>query len=294
MELQEVYQAIINGRAILLTGSGAHMSAVGMDEKPFPSGVSLAEKLYKACEIEDPDNVADLQDAADTYLEVKSPDELISEIKKNLYVTQVKQEHKNLYTQDWQRVYTTNYDEIPILSSKESEKPLYPVTLSDDVQIERENRKQCIYINGYIGKLNKNTLQSEFKLSGRSYSAEALNDSPWSAILEDDLLNVDCVVIVGLSLEYDLDLRRIIYAKNVINKTVFIANDKISPDKQRKLRRYGVVYPIGVEAFTKDLEEYKAAHPVSQATPMIHIYKCFDVGRKKNVVKRATSLRLHI
>ena len=293
MELQEVYQAIINGRAILLTGSGAHMSAVRMDEKPFPSGVSLAEKLYKACGIEDPDNVADLQDAADTYLEVKSPDELISEIKKNLYVTQVKQEHKNLYTQDWQRVYTTNYDEIPILSSKESEKPLYPVTLSDDVQIERENRKQCIYINGYIGKLNKNTLQSEFKLSGRSYSAEALNDSPWSAILEDDLLNVDCVVIVGLSLEYDLDLRRIIYAKNVINKTVFIENDKISPDKQRKLRRYGVVYPIGVEAFTKDLEEYKAAHPVSQATPMIHIYKCFDVGRKKNVVKRATSLQVY-
>ena len=47
MELQEVYQAIINGRAILLTGSGAHMSAVRMDEKPFPSGVSLAEKLYK-------------------------------------------------------------------------------------------------------------------------------------------------------------------------------------------------------------------------------------------------------
>lgn len=84
--------------------------------------MSLAEKLYKACGIEDPDNVADLQDAADTYLEVKSPDELISEIKKNLYVTQVKQEHKNLYTQDWQRVYTTNYDEIPILSSKESEK----------------------------------------------------------------------------------------------------------------------------------------------------------------------------
>ena len=72
------------------------MSAVRMDEKPFPSGVSLAEKLYKACGIEDPDNVADLQDAAYTYLEAKSPDELISEIKKNLYVTQVKQEHKNL------------------------------------------------------------------------------------------------------------------------------------------------------------------------------------------------------
>ena len=42
MELQKVYQAIINGRAILLTGSGAHMSAVGMDEKPlYP--VTLSE-----------------------------------------------------------------------------------------------------------------------------------------------------------------------------------------------------------------------------------------------------------
>lgn len=35
-------QAIINGRAILLTGSGAHMSAVGMDEKPLYS-VTLSE-----------------------------------------------------------------------------------------------------------------------------------------------------------------------------------------------------------------------------------------------------------
>lgn len=66
-----------------------------------------------------------------------------------------------------------------------------------------------------IGKLNKNTLQSEFKLSGRSYSAEALNDSPWSAILEDDLLNVDCVVIVVcLSEVYDSMLMWSHYAQN--------------------------------------------------------------------------------
>lgn len=232
MELQEVYQAITNGRAILITGSGAHMSAVGIDGNSFPSGVHLACDLYKACGIDNPENPSDLQDAADTYLEEKSPAELISEIKKNLHVSRLKQEHINLYSQNWQRVYTTNYDEIPILASKEFEKPLYPITLSDKIQTERENQKQCIYINGHIGKLNENTLLSEFKLSGRSYSADALNNSPWSAILEDDLQTVDCVVIVGLSLDYDLDLRRIIYAQNVINKIVFIEYDKISDDKK--------------------------------------------------------------
>ena len=38
---------------------------------------------------------------------------------------------------------------------------------------------------------------------------------------------------------------------------------------------------------------FTTCYPVSQATPMIHIYKCFDVGRKKNVVKRATSLQVY-
>lgn len=293
MELQEVYQAITNGRAILITGSGAHMSAVGIDGNSFPSGVHLACDLYKACGIDNPENPSDLQDAADTYLEEKSPAELISEIKKNLHVSRLKQEHINLYSQNWQRVYTTNYDEIPILASKEFEKPLYPITLSDKIQTERENQKQCIYINGHIGKLNENTLLSEFKLSGRSYSADALNNSPWSAILEDDLQTVDCVVIVGLSLDYDLDLRRIIYAQNVINKIVFIEYDKISDDKKRKLKRFGTVYPIGMEAFARNLEEYKIAHPVSQSAPAIHIYQCFAVAKEKQAVKRASSFEVY-
>ena len=120
-----------------------------------------------------------------------------------------------------------------------------------------------------------------------------MNDSPWSAILEDDLQTVDCVVIVGLSLDYDLDLRRIIYAQNVINKTVFIEYPGISTDKIRKLTRYGTVYRIGVESFAKSLEEYKIAHPASKLTSVVHIYKCFDVAKEKNIVKRASSFEVY-
>ena len=48
MELEKIYQAIITGRAMLITGSGAHMTALGMNGEKFPSGVALAERLYKS------------------------------------------------------------------------------------------------------------------------------------------------------------------------------------------------------------------------------------------------------
>ena len=47
MELEKIYQAIITGRAMLITGSGAHITALGMNGEKFPSGVALAERLYE-------------------------------------------------------------------------------------------------------------------------------------------------------------------------------------------------------------------------------------------------------
>lgn len=293
MELEKIYQAIITGRAMLITGSGAHMTALGMNGEKFPSGVALAERLYKSAGIVNPENPYDLQDAADSYLETKSSDELIAELKKVLYVSKVQKEHEILYGQDWQRVYTTNYDEVPILASKDMEEPLYAVTLSDDVKLEKSKKKQCVYINGYIGNLSERTLQSEFRLSGRSYASESLNQNAWGAIFSDDLTTVECVVIVGLSLDYDLDLKRLIYAQNVHEKIVFIEDSKISEDKKRKLKRYGTVYAITMEEFTKGLDKYKSDHPMPVKMTDFHIYQCFEVAREKNTIEKATSLEVH-
>lgn len=294
MELEKVYKAIINGRAMLITGSGAHINALNMDREHLPSGGGLAKILYTACGISDTGNSDDLQDAADCYLERKSSEELIAELKKILHVAEIQQEHCVLYGQDWQRVYTTNYDDVPLMSTKSALQPLYPVTLSSNIKLEKEQKKQCVYINGYIGHLNENTLQSEFRLSGKSYnSSDDLNKSPWGAIFSDDLNTVECVVIVGLSLDYDLDLRRLIYTQNVIDKTVFIEQKDISEAKKRKLGRYGTVFPINVEKFTTELEAYKKIHPVTLQNPSIHIYKCFDVAKPKNTMKKATSFDVY-
>lgn len=294
MTLDKAYKEIAEGRAILLTGSGAHMGALNLNKKEFPSGGSLAENLYMKCGITDPEDPNDLQDASDYYLEKKSADELIVELKDALHIADMKQEHKKLYSQNWQRVYTTNYDEIPILGTKDSEYPLYPVTLSDNTNLEKEHKRQCVYINGYIGRLNENTLRSEFRLTGSSYdSSEYLNGSPWGAIFSDDLTTAECIVIVGLSLKYDLELRKFIYAQNVTDKIIFIEREELKKDQIRKLAKYGEVYPISMQTFVHNLENYKTTHANEQMNLDEHIFKCFEIAREKNIRKEATALEVH-
>lgn len=46
---------------------------------------------------------------------------------------------------------------------------IIPVTLNSDFRKYREEEDLIVYINGYIGFLNENTLRNEFKLTGSSY-----------------------------------------------------------------------------------------------------------------------------
>lgn len=294
MELEKVYQAIVDGKALLITGSGAHASALAPDGTKFPSGIDLARAIYLSCGVVNPENPYDLQDAADTFLEEKTADNFIVELKKMLLVGKIQSEHKNLYSQPWQRVYTTNYDEIPLLATKERASALVPATLKKKLREAEDEIKYCVYINGYIGRLNEETLQAEFRLSGKSYVAsDALENSEFGAVFSDDIETVDCIVIVGLSLDYDLELKRFIYNQNVIDKTVFIEKKGITADKERKLKRLGKVYPIDMKCFVDGLMNYQASHLPNRVVPNTYIFRSFDKNQAKNTWEKATVLEVY-
>lgn len=294
MELTKIYQAIIDGRALLITGSGAHATALTPDGMKFPSGIDLAKAIYSSCGITNPENPYDLQDAADTFLEERTADKFIVELKKMLFVGKIQSEHKNLYSQPWQRVYTTNYDEIPLLATKEGASTLVPATLKKKIREIEDEVNYCVYINGYIGKLNEETLQSEFRLSGKSYIASnSLDSSEFGAVFSEDIETVDCIVIVGLSLDYDLDLKRFIYNQNVIDKTIFIEQEKITDDKKRKLGRMGEVYPMDMKNFVDDLMNYKANHMPDQVISNAYIYRSFIKNEEKKTLKKATAYEVY-
>lgn len=131
-------------------------------------------------------------------------------------------------------------------------------------------------------------------MSGESYIAsDALNESEWGAVFSEDIETAECIVIIGLSLDYDLDIKRFIYNQKVVDKTIFIEKEGISADKERKLKRLGNVYPIGMTAFVSDLIAYKETHTKNQITTDTYIYQSFEKNDKKKPLRKATTLEVY-
>lgn len=271
----ELLKKILNGRAILITGAGAAYGVKNTNGDDFPSGVSLAKHLYKECNI-DPEKEEDLADASETYCELHSDLQLITIIKSLLTIGNNIEDQKFLYSLPWLRCYTTNYDDIPLVSTKDCKK-IIPVTMNSDFRKYREEKDLFIYINGYIGNLNENTLRNEFKLTGNSYlAADYILDSQWGSLLNEDLEVADVIVIIGLSLDYDLELKRIFYSETIKNKTIIIDSPTLTNDKARKLGRFGTVYSIGLNEFIKQINKISTLHTPVVLDSKYALCSCFS------------------
>ena len=167
MDLTTAIKHIIDGDAVIFMGTGGSYGAKNA-YGDFPSGTKLAKQLYNLCDIV-PDDENDLQDAAQIYEEKYSAEKLIQEIRTQLTVASFHPAHSVIYSQPWMRYYTTNYDDVALLAAKEKGVDITPVTLSANFKKNYEKEHLCIHVNGHIGKLNEDTLHTEFKLTAESY-----------------------------------------------------------------------------------------------------------------------------
>ena len=296
MKKEDVFKSILKGTAVLITGSGAHLDVKTPNNDDFPSGVNLAKQLYKLSNIDNPENPWDLQDAAETFQEHFSAEDLVKEIRNQLRVGSIQNEHRELYSFKWQRIYTTNYDEVPLIATSKNEHTLAlePVTLKTPRRDNDLEKNLCVYINGYIGRLTVQSLNDEFRLTGRSYlAADGLKESEWGSVFGEDLETADCIVIIGLSLDYDLAIKRFIFNKNVIEKTIFIESPNISSDKKRKLERMGSVELIGMKTFVQELSEYQKKYGATIDDETYYCYKSFEIYAPRRPRKNATSFEVY-
>lgn len=275
MDLTQAIQHILDGNAVILMGAGASYGAKN-PYGDFPSGYSLAASLYKACDINAVDQ-SDLQDAAQSYLEQFSAESLIQEIKAQLTCTSFLPCHTTIYSQPWMRYYTTNYDDLAFCAARNNGVMISSIPLSASFKKNIEKDRLCIHINGYIGNLNEVTLLNEFKLTSDSYlSTDSILSSTWGALLRSDLEAAKCVVILGLSLKYDLDLSRIIFNSACKTKTVIIDSPTLEPDAERRLARFGDVYKIGIEGFASEINQIADSYTPKVVDPVNMIYSCFE------------------
>lgn len=120
-----------------------------------------------------------------------------------------------------------------------------------------------------IGKLN-----SEFKLTNKSYLTEEFRKSDWLSLFRTDLLTAKVIFFVGYSMQYDLDIQRLVSSlDNIQEKTFFIMRDGESTINQFLVKKYGNVHPIGTEQFALKIEDVK--HTYTPSPIKLTKYLCF-------------------
>lgn len=261
MELQEAIRHALDGKALLFTGAGFSFGAKNAEGHAPKTARAFAGELYKLCNVvTDDDN---LMLASQTFLHSKGergPLELLQLCKSVFTIRDAAAHHETLLSLPWQRIYTTNYDDLAERAALQASTLINPVTLSDQPENFLSSLHVCVHINGLVSRLTQKDLLGGFKLTAASYLVDEFNRSPWSSVFRQDLQLARAIIFVGYSM-YDLDIQRIVHSEDTFDKTIFITSPSsyTGPDTIF-LPTFGSVFPIGVEDFAKKVEQERRTY----------------------------------
>jgi len=260
MTFEKAIEKIFEGNCILFTGSGFSFGAKNVlaSDPDVKSAPDLAELLYKDSGYSSSNT--DLKKASTAYLKKKSAHDLIDILKKEFTISSISPEHKYIGTFKWSRIYTTNYDSIIEMAYSQSRTGEYltPVTLSNHPNDFQDKSKIAVHLNGYIDNLTPDTLNTEFRLTNRSYLTEDFVNSKWIEIFRGDIKACDAIFFIGFSLDYDLDVARIVHDSDIKDKAYFIVWDKEDEINIETLKEYGDVQSISLNGFVQKIKDVQS------------------------------------
>lgn len=278
MTFEEALSKIPYGNCLLITGAGFSKGAKNAQEE-LQLAWHYANELYELAGINAEERDGDLSIAAQCYQNKKSADKLIEFLQKTFTIKEITDFQKEIAKQNWRRCYTVNYDEILEMAFLANGKVLKPVCPSYSTR-DYDKQKICIHLNGYIGNLNRDTLNNEFKLTSLSYAHNTLLESSWWSLFESDRISCDAIIFIGCSLKYDLDIRRLLNGtKTLKDKTFFIVAKDESPKNQMLIESLGTPILIGTEGFAQKLSKLANI----EAEPFPKIFKFFNKPNVRNI-----------
>ena len=263
MTTSEIISKIFDGTCMLFLGSGFSCGATNSNPKnsQFKGAGTLANMLLDDAGY--PSRTNDLRKASSAYLRRKTPEELIALLTQEFHATSISESHDYIGSHNWFRIYTTNYDNIMELSYNKASKRLMPITLSSPHRKNEDYRQYCVHLNGYIDSLTPDKLDNEFKLTSASYLTEDFAKSDWFEIFKSDIAACDALIFIGFSMDYDLDLARIIVSSAIKHKTIFV----VKPDEDElnisSLSDFGTVLNLGLDGFVQLVKDEKKKYSPS-------------------------------
>ncbi|SCM82924.1 conserved hypothetical protein [uncultured Sporomusa sp.] len=251
MDINSAINYALEGDALLFAGSGFSYGAKNLNNTNFNVGDKLRDIIAEACGIP---STRSLSIVSEVYISEKSEDDLIALLKKEFSLSSVASWHNDIMSVQWKRVYTTNYDSVIETAAANNSRKLIPIVLSRDIAKEDINNV-CVHLNGHIDSLDRNTLNNEFKLIDRSYECETLEDKEWFRLFKGDLQTAKAIIIIGYSMQYDIDIKRLLGAPAIRKKVLFIDSPYPDPTDKKILEKHGACEFIGVQAFAEKIKK---------------------------------------
>lgn len=275
MNLDEAISQALNGKAILFAGSGFSSHSINQSGKKFKRGGELCSLL---CDNLNIDYYNDLGYISKKYIEAKGEENLIRLLQNEYICKSVQDEHRNIAKVNWKRIYTTNYDNVIEIASSEVGNARIPITLSKKPNLCVNSNNLIIHLNGYIEDLTPEKLYSEFKLSRDSYINDDFTNSDWLMLFKQDLENAKAIFFVGFSLDYDIELQRMmVKTDDLWNKCFFITQKDINTVSSDNMKDYGQLFNIEVKGFSEEIAKIsKDFIPITS----VDDFECFDYLNK--------------
>lgn len=284
MKLEDAINKIYENHCLLFVGAGFSRDAINILGNALPTAREFSDQLDNVTGVE---NEGDLEEASELYIEQRGEYQLIPLIQDTFTVKDITEGQKVIGTCNWSRIYTTNYDNTIEFASLQKMKP---VTLSSRIRDYKDKSSIIVHLNGSIANLTTCSLTDEFKLSASSYNTQSFLDSEWITLFRYDIQDADAIFFIGCSLDYDLDIRRILKEDPQIKeKCFFIMNNGERESNKRKASRFGEVIPIGLENFaTKISDQKKSFIPPITKLPIRYLcFKNVSLSTKRPLLKDA-------
>lgn len=259
MEIRDAVTHLLNGEAILFLGSGFSYGALNINDEPFAIADELKNRLLHKLSISDENY--DLPTVANHFIKVKGEQDLIEFLKKEFTAKKVTTYQKTIASQKWQRIYTTNYDNIIESVTANTPNHFIPVTPMDDAISNASTENLVVHLNGYIDRMDANSLNKFTKLTNVSYAHDTLSESKWRTLLSLDFSNAKAIFFVGFSLNYDLDISRLIYSDDSFKSKTFFVNGKtIDSIRKSNLEEFGHWTDLDANEFAELLLAMNKTH----------------------------------
>jgi hypothetical protein len=249
----EMLTKIATGNAVLFVGSGFSSGAIGLDGSKLRTAELLADAIG---DLGGFDSAKDLRYASERYLRSNEAQNLIDYLESVFTVTSVLPHQTSIVRAPWRRIYTTNYDLCVERAGENSGKLIKTADLSSSPSEMLKSKNLCIHLNGSMRSLNKETIDTTFKLSHSSYlSAASFTASSWNYPFRRDLEMCSALIFVGYSL-YDIEIEKILHENKIFSeKTYFVCRSEVSEISRFKMEPFGILLPIGAEGFATLLDE---------------------------------------